>query len=132
MKTSEEKRIMRLCCILLLTILFLCASGPAALSEKGISSSRADQILGVWSGSYPGSETDGEGNALTRETTIRIRSLDADTGAFYGILEYVVPGFRDGLFGSYYIRGSVNTSDWSYTLQGYQMIVDDGYYDHGS
>ncbi len=121
--------------ILWLTLLVMMLSFSLVQAEeertaRGWVEDRLLNILGVWTGSYLGSETDAKGNALYRYNTIRIRGVDVNTGDFYGVFEYSIPGFRNDLFGSYYFKGKVDKINLTYSLQGYKMKVDEGYYQH--
>ena len=83
-------------------------------------------IIGKWSGVYESPENDGK----TYKRYVDLTVLSYIKGVFCGIFEYSIPDFQNGLYGSYYLEGTLNENTNSFSFCGKRMIIDDGYYSH--
>lgn len=116
------KKLVRCLLAIILAMVFIAPVSVKAEAED------TENLIGIWSGAYSASESDGKTH--TREIALSI--LDFDESSFYGIFEYNIPTLSNGVYGSYYFEGTIDQTTGDFTLQGRFMIEDDGYYDHSS
>ena len=60
-----------------------------------------NSIVGKWSGVYESTENDGK----TYKRYVDLTVFSYNEGSFWGLFEYSIPDFQNGLYGSYYLEG---------------------------